>query len=100
MSMSTRIEIETAGLGERGQRYRVLYAGKVLIETTRVPEFDACRALVELGISGRLEVWHKGASFAAMRLDIDSCAGWTAEESDRIGPRLARWEPRPERAAA
>jgi hypothetical protein len=37
--------------GERGQYYRVYFEGAVLIEEP----FEACRALVARGITGRLE---------------------------------------------
>src|SRR5947209_5380951 len=53
--MQTRdIELEPTTVGERGQRFRVHYAGGVLIESTPDPERDACRALIALGITGTL----------------------------------------------
>jgi hypothetical protein len=53
-----RIVIEPTSIrGERGQYYRVYFEGTVLIEDTWNPEFEACRALVARGITGRLEVW-------------------------------------------
>jgi hypothetical protein len=51
-----RIEIEPVSLVERGERYRVRYAGTVLIESSRNPEFDACGALLAKGIAGHMEV--------------------------------------------
>ena len=51
-----RIVIEPTSIrGERGQYYRVYFEGAVLIEDTWNPEFEACRALVARGITGRLE---------------------------------------------
>jgi hypothetical protein len=95
--MSThRIDIEPLSLGNRGQRYLVRHAGSVLVESSRNPEFDACRLLLVKGITGMLEVWHTGATFAAMRLDIAKGATLTVEDSDRVGPRFARWRPRSE----
>jgi hypothetical protein len=95
-----RIDIEPVSLGERGQRYRVTHNGVQLVDSSRNPEFDACRALLGKGITGRLEVWHKGwpqgDEFPAMRLDIEKGARLTVEEGDRIGPRFARWRPRAE----
>jgi hypothetical protein len=91
--MTTRIDIEANGLGARGQRYRVTYAGAVLIDGSRNPEFDACRALQAKGITGKLEVWRAGAAYPAMLLDIEAGAGLTVAETDREGPRLVRWRP-------
>jgi hypothetical protein len=89
-----RVELEPVSIGHRGQRYRAHYAGAVLIEGSRNPEFDACRALLARGITGTLEVWHKGATFASMRLDIEKGARLTVVDSDSIGPRITRWHPR------
>lgn len=83
--------------GDRGQRYRVHFEGAVLIEETWNPEFEACRALVARGVTGRLEVWRAGAAYAAMIVpDIAKAAGWTVVESDTVGPVIRRWKPRPE----
>jgi hypothetical protein len=95
-----RIDIEPASLGERGQRYLVRHAGAVLVASSRTPEFDACRVLLAKGITGQLEVWHTGAAFPALGLDITKGAGLTVEESDRVGPRFARWQSRSEGLAA
>lgn len=81
--MSTRVTIEALTLGDRGQRYRVWHAGAVIVESSSAPEFDACRALLGLGVSGRLEVWRYGTSFASMRLDIEN--GVSAAPRPRSG---------------
>jgi hypothetical protein len=87
------IVIEPTGLGDRGHRYRVTHAGTVLIDGSRNPEFDACRALLARGLRGRLEVWRKGAAFPAMVLDIEAAARLTVAETEREGPRFAPWRP-------
>jgi hypothetical protein len=62
-----RITIEPTSIrGERGQYYRVYFEGAVLIEDTWNPEFEACRALVARGITGRLETWRAGKSHPGM----------------------------------
>src|SRR5262245_16144001 len=76
----------------RCRRYLVRYVGTVLVTSSRNPEFDACRVLLAQGISGKLEVWHKGAPFPSVCLDIAKGASLTVEESDRIGLRFARWQ--------
>jgi hypothetical protein len=88
-----RIRIAPTHLTENGQRYRVSWAGKTLIESTRNPEHDACRALLARGITGRLEVWRAGTTFPASSIDIERGAGWTISETEEHGPRLVRWRP-------
>jgi hypothetical protein len=98
-SRSTQVELEPIGLTEQGQRYRVTYAGETLVEGRRNPIFDACRALLARGITGRLEVWRSGKASADMQLDIERGAGLaiceTATESLRVVP-WRPWRPRPD----
>jgi hypothetical protein len=96
--MTHRIDIEPTTIrGKRGQRYRVHYEGAVLIHETWNPEFEACRALMARGITGRLEVWRLSKSHPDMLVpDIAKAAEWTVVENESHGPRFARWEPRPE----
>src|SRR5262245_44463948 len=93
MSTCERIWIETIGLGASGPRYRVTHNDVTLIESTKNPEFDSARALLARGIVGQLEVWRRGASSPAMRLDIEKGARLTVEEGDREGLRFVRWRP-------
>ena len=84
--------------GERGQYYRVHYRGAVLIDETWNPEFEACRALVARGVTGRLEVWRFGKAHPDMLVqDIAKAAEWTVVDNESHGPRFARWRPLPER---
>lgn len=78
-----RINIEATTLGERGPRYRVTFANTVLIESSRVPEFDACCALLARGLDGRLEVWRPEKDHPDMVVDIVRGAQLTVEEGDR-----------------
>jgi hypothetical protein len=55
--MSHRIDIAVHGIGRRGTYYRVEYRGRTLIESTKEPLLNACRALVAMGVKGRLEMW-------------------------------------------
>jgi hypothetical protein len=76
-----------------GQRYRVTHAGEVLSESTWNPEFEACRALLERGITGKLQVWRPGKAYWGMQLDIERGAGLTVRETEEEGPYIARWRP-------
>ena len=66
MSPPHKIIIEHIGKG----RYSVHHADETLIGATRQPEFDACRALLARGITGRLETWRHDVPYPCMRLDI------------------------------
>jgi len=95
--MNHRVDIEpTSVRGERGQHYRVLYAGEVLIEGTWNPEFEACRALLAMGVRGNLQTWRRGKQHWDLQVDIERGAGLTVEESENHGPKIVRWRPRPQ----
>ena len=80
--MSHRITIEPTHIAlETGQRYRVHHEGRVLLENTRVPLLDACRALLAEGITRRLEMWRAGRSHWDAAADIEVGAGWTVRET-------------------
>ena len=59
------------------------------------PEFDACRALLARGVTGRLRTRHAGAAHDAMQMDIARGACRRIEETSKVGPRFARWSPFP-----
>ena len=84
---------QSEGLTEHGQRYRVTYAGETLIEGRRNPIFDACRALLARGITGRFEVWRRGKESADMQLDIERGAGLAIKETTTESLRIVTWEP-------
>ena len=87
-----RLAIEPTDIrGERGLHYCVLHAGEVLIEDTWNPEFDAARALVAKGITGKVEVWRDGKVVSVM--DVERAAELTIVENANVGPRLAPWVP-------
>ena len=90
---STRVELEPIGLTEHGRRYRVTYAGETLVEGRRNPIFDACRALLARGITGRLEVWRWGKASADMQLDIERGAGLAICETATVSLRVVPWQP-------
>ena len=92
-SSATRVEIERTNLTENGQRYRVMCAGEILAEGRRNPIFDACRALLARGITGRLEVWRRGRTSADMQLDIERGARFAIRETTTLSLRLVPGHP-------
>jgi hypothetical protein len=93
VSEPARILIKPITLGDRGQRYRVTYLDSIIVESTRNPEFDACRALLVLGVTGRLEIFRIDRSVPDAILDIERGAKLTTEEGDRQTLRIVRWKP-------
>jgi hypothetical protein len=88
--MTHRIHIEPTTIrGERGQRYRVLYQGAVLLAESWNPEPDACRALFARGIIGGLQVWRSGKAHPEMLVrDIAETAELSIEENEKSDPAL------------
>ena len=88
----TRIIIQPVDIrGDRGQRYAVLLGERVLVYDTRCPEHDAARALVALGITGRVEII-RGAKVAAT-MDVKTAAGLAVVENANTGRRSAVGRP-------
>ena len=93
--MTRRVFIECTGYTETGARYRVTDEdGRELVARSRVPEFDAARALLAKGVTGRLESWWVSATYPAMILDIEKAVGLTVVETETVGPKVVKWSPR------
>lgn len=89
-----KIFIRPTSLDKLGQNYSVSFEGETIIAKTRNPSADACRRLVALGHSGRLEVWGNGEQFARLIIrDIETAAGLTIAENTAHGPRVAAYQP-------
>src|SRR5262245_29278865 len=85
-AINHRIVIEPATIrGDRGQYHRVYFQDGVLIEDTWNPEFEACRALVARGVTGRLEVWRAGAAYPGSPTS-KSAPGGRSSRMTRRGP--------------
>ena len=95
--MTRRVFIECTGYGPAGARYQVAdEEGRVLLTGSRTPAFDAARALLAAGATGRLEIWRASATYPAMVVDIERGAGLTVEESATVSPTIRKWQARDE----
>jgi hypothetical protein len=93
--MTRRVLIACIGYGHSGARYRVTdEGGRMLVASSRDPEFDAARVLLAEGVTGRLEVWRATGTEAAMYLDIEKAAELMVEESATASPRIRSWKSR------
>lgn len=59
----------------------------------RAAEYEACRALKDMGLSGIVEFWHTGSDFPSMRMDVEYGSRHTITETPISGPRVVKWEP-------
>jgi hypothetical protein len=81
---SNRIDINCIGLNAKGLLWRVSHDGKVILQKSRTPAFDACRLLLALGKTGWLEIYcdeqHR------LSVDIVTGAGLTVIDNAHEGP--------------
>ena len=82
-----RIDIQCTRYTATGARYRVTYLGKVLIESARDPEYEACRVLLTKGVRGTLAIFSRGSSVPRARVDIEEGAKLTTIDNASKGPR-------------
>ena len=102
--VDARVVIQFTHYTSKTSRYRVLYDGQTLIESTDDPEYDGCRALLAKGITGTFVTFSPGSSTPRARVNIERGAKLMILETERHGPKLVPYKPRPdflvERAAA
>jgi hypothetical protein len=89
-----RIDVTLRTHGQSGSCYRVLYAGQTLVESAKEPLTEACRALVALGYTGRLEMWGS-EPYPHMIVLIEQAARFTVVENANDGPRFAKYRRHP-----
>ena len=71
------------------ERWSVLYAGKLLVERARDPECDAARALLAMGLTGKLKMCDRDGRHLST-IDIERAALVTAREG-RCAPYFAKY---------
>lgn len=82
----------TGKFGSRGERYEVLLGDEVIV-TGNAPEFSACRALQNRGLSGTVNFWREGKKHWDFRIQIAKGAERTVMENAKNGPRVVKWSP-------
>jgi hypothetical protein len=91
-----RIDIECTHYTATGARYRVNYLGKVLIESARDPEREACRVLLAKGVRGMLAIFSRGSAVQRARVDIEQGAKLTTIDNASKGPKTVNYRARPD----
>jgi hypothetical protein len=73
-----------------GDRYSVVFEGKLLVNRSRDPECGAARALLAMGITGKLTLLDGKTGKPRTIIDIEKAARLTTEEGPR-GPRFVKY---------
>ena len=85
-----RIDLSCARFGAKGILWSVAYGGKLIIDKTRVPAFEACRYLLAIGARGKL-VAHRAGEHQFTIPNIEIGAQFTVTESPTKGLVLERY---------
>jgi hypothetical protein len=67
--------------GRAGYVYSVVFDGKLLVERSRDPECDAARALVAIGLTGKLTLCDGKTGVPRTIINIEKAARLTVEET-------------------
>jgi len=81
-------EIKTISYDGRGGVYCVLFDGQVLVAKSYDPEFEACRVLLERGITGKLTTYRKDTP--CMVLDIEKAARCRTTTNEKGTPVIKK----------
>ena len=86
------IELSVSHRTQNRTIYLATHNGEKLV-VSGDPEYDACRVLLERGITGTLTTrWH-GSPHASATLDIEAGANLRTDEGRKRTPRTAKWYP-------
>jgi hypothetical protein len=77
-------------VSEVGYRWSVVFRGTLIVELSRDPECDAARALLAVGITGKLIMLDGKTGKPRTIIDIEKAARLTTEEGPR-GPRFVKY---------
>jgi hypothetical protein len=89
------VTIEPLHVTSTGQRYRALYEGEVIVESSRQACYDAARELILAGADHDDRIRILGPD-GGLRLHgrLGGFAASTIVESSTVSIRVARWSPR------
>lgn len=91
--MTTIVDIEFSHLTPNGARYKVWRGEELFVKSSKAPIFDAARALVDKGVTGRVQQRRKGRSQIDMEGLIAVLATKTISETENNGPRIIKYQP-------
>jgi hypothetical protein len=89
-----RCELEAGKLTHNGRRYAVYHEGKLLIKSTRDPEYAACRVLRDQGYTGKVGYFTKGGTQLRSSInDLIAGAGLTTVDPNKGIPYVTKHTP-------
>lgn len=91
--MTTIVDVEFSHLTPNGARYKVWRGEELLVKSSKAPIFDAARALVEKGVTGRVQQRRKGRTQIDMEGLIAVLATKTILETEKAGPKIIKFVP-------
>jgi hypothetical protein len=92
--MEHHLTIRPTGKIGKGIQYEVAFNGEVIAAGVS-PEFAACRALADRGLTGTACFWREGKPNYDFRINIAWGVGRCVMENAKMGPRFAKWAPNP-----
>ena len=76
------------------QYYEVILDGAVIVSKSADPVHAACRAMMAIGLSGRVEFYRPGDPYPSLIVhDLDKAAMLRVVETKRVGPVIKKWRP-------
>jgi hypothetical protein len=79
---------------QRGPLFAARFEGETVVVESTQPLLDACRVLKARGLSGPVEMWSEGGTWARLRSTVEVAARLTVREGEGR-PRFAKWKPHP-----
>lgn len=81
---SHTVELIPGSYTSRGRLYSVLYEGQEIVTDSLDPEFDACRMLLKMGITGKLTTYR--GDMPCMILNIEKAAQYRTATNNQGTP--------------
>ena len=89
-----RVILQPTHRTPKKQFYKATFNGRVIVPKSSDPEFDACRAMQALGLSGRVEFYRPGVPYPGLIIrDLDKAAGLRVVEGEGMAPAVKKWRP-------
>lgn len=90
------VTLEVHSYTPKGTKYRTYYKGKILCKGCYSPEYDSCRALSTLGLTGNVVfLWSGNANYASRIVDIGKGALLTTKETIAKTVHVTKWSAPP-----
>jgi hypothetical protein len=85
-------EVPITGTGPQKYSATLVDTGEVLVRKSRCPQFDACRVLLDRGITGVVHTRRKGSETISMELDVEEHAQFDVREGYSDPPRIVQYD--------